>query len=527
MKKALIVSVLLSSVTALGFSQTAFAVRNTATWIEAVGGIRNGGNDKEYVITVTGTVSVPSTSDGNTFGSVTGVTITIEGNGTLSPSANGSLLVIGKDQTIIAKDITLKGRDNNNASVVNISSGGTFRMEGKASVTGNKRTSGGGNLLGYRSNGGFGSGVFVDGGTFTMQDSASVSGNTATYRGGGVSVGRNGTFTMKGGTISGNTASPSDRDASAYCGGVSVDGGTFTMQDGTISGNTANSSYGGVSVDYNGTFTMHGGTISGNIATDYDGGGVSVGSGTFTMQGGTISGNTANRNGGGGVYANGGTFTMKDGIISGNTATYGGGGVYIISGAFTMQDGTISGNTAERGGGVYGTITMKGGTISGNTATYYGGGVYGHDITKTGGTVYGDDAEQKLKNTVISGIGHALYNESNKNWRNTGAGPTMNTESYGFWLNEGDLVMFPSGFARVRDWRRSNFNNTLTITENIIKSSSSNYFWVLQRISGNVYTLKRADASNTMTLTIRLDGSSLIISGDSGSGENNWNGTWR
>ena len=55
---------------------------------------------------------------------------------------------------------------------------------------------------------------------------------------------------------------------------------------------------------------------------------------------------------------------------------------------------------------------------------------------------------------------------------------------------------------------------------------SSNNLWVLQRISGNAYTLKRADAANTMTLTIRLDGGNLVISGDSGSGQNNWNGTW-
>jgi len=145
-------------------------------------------------------------------------------------------------------------------------------------------------------------------------------------------------------------------------------------------------------------------------------------------------------------------------------------------------------------------------------------------FTKTGGTIYGDDAEQKLKNTVISGIGHALYNVSNNSWRNAGAGPTMNPDSYGFWLNDGDLVMFPSGFAG--RWGRSNFNNTLTVIETAIKSSSRDFVWILQKISGNAYTLKRADASNTMTLTIRLTDGNLVISGDNGSGENNWNGTW-
>jgi len=50
-----------------------------------------------------------------------------------------------------------------------------------------------------------------------------------------------------------------------------------------------------------------------------------------------------------------------------------------------------------------------------------------------------------------------------------------------------------------------------------------------------VYTLKRGDAANLMTLTIIFkkgngsfrDPDTLIISGDSGSGENNWNGVWK
>jgi len=60
MKIRFILVVLLFGVSMLGFSQTAFTVSNTATWIEAVNGIRSGGNNKEYKITVTGTVSVPA-----------------------------------------------------------------------------------------------------------------------------------------------------------------------------------------------------------------------------------------------------------------------------------------------------------------------------------------------------------------------------------------------------------------------------------------------------------------------------------
>ena len=218
---------------------------------------------------------------------------------------------------------------------------------------------------------------------------------------------------------------------------------------------------------------------------------------------------------------------MQDGTISGNTAANDGGGVY---GALTMLGGTISNNTAtSSGGGVYVSynITMQGGAISGNTATLEGGGgvfSWGTFI-KIGGIIYGDDMEQNLKNISISGLGCAIYNGLNDNWRNSTAGPTMNTDSYGFWLNDGDVVLFPSGFNG--KWKRSNFNNTLSLGKNVITSSSSNYVWVLQRISGNAYTFKRADAANTMTITIRPDGNSLVISGDSGSGENNWNGTWR
>jgi len=576
MKKALIVSVLLSSVAALGFSQTAFAVRNTATWVEAVGGIRNGGNDKEYVITVTGNINVPSSTE-NTFGSVTGITITIEGDGTLSLSGNGDILNIGNGQTIIARNITLRGRSTANPySVVDVI-GGTFHMEGKASVTGNVGAGGvwvdqagtftmkdnasvSGNS---RSSSEGGGGVTVNNGTFTMKDRASVSGNTSDH-GGGVYI-REGTFTMQGGTISGNSSSSSSY---ARGGGVCITTrGIFTMESGTISGNTA-SQGGGVSVS-EGTFTMEGGTISGNTTYPYrgsggggvymssgvfimkdglisgntaiDGGGVFVDStfntGTFTMEGGTISGNTSlsPSGGGGGVYMIGrwGSFTMENGTISGNTASNGGGvcatydSSYRQSGTFTMKDGTISGNTASNsGGGVYGKLRMQGGAISGNTVSNGGGGVYVNEtFTKTGGTIYGDDAEQKLKNTAVSGMGHAVYEDRNKRWRNAGAGRTMNPDSYGFWLSEDAVI---SGFGFIGTWKRSNFNNTLTVTATTLKSSSRDTVWNFISASGNSYTLEANTAAKTrMTLTFRLDGNNLIVSGDSGNGENNWNGTWR
>lgn len=109
---------------------------------------------------------------------------------------------------------------------------------------------------------------------------------------------------------------------------------TFTMNGGTISGNNAEVMGGGVYVPWSdNTFIMNGGTISGNAADR--GGGVCTNGGTFEMNGGTISGNYANY--GGGVC---GSFTMKDGFITGNNAVVkGGGGFLYNSGGFIKLSG--------------------------------------------------------------------------------------------------------------------------------------------------------------------------------------------
>ena len=139
-------------------------VNSPATWNTAINRIRSGGNNQTYIINVTGNVSVPAPPNNeNIFGSVTGITVTFQGSGTISLSVNGCLLRIDAGQTVILKNVTLRGRSGNDNPVVRIMRGGVFRMEGNASVTGN--------ASGY-------GGVYIDGGTFIMQDSASVSGNT-------------------------------------------------------------------------------------------------------------------------------------------------------------------------------------------------------------------------------------------------------------------------------------------------------------------------------------------------------------
>ncbi|MDR1072820.1 MAG: hypothetical protein LBL45_04000 [Treponema sp.] len=278
---------------------------------------------------------------------------------TVSLSVDGSLFTIERGVTVtLGNNITLQGRRSNTSSLVRVNNGGTFVMGSGSKIRGNTNTS---------------------------------------IRSGGGGVDVSGTFTMSGGTISGNSVS------TGYGGGVFVSG-TFTQSGGTISGNTAGFG-GGVYMNGNGTFTMSGGTISGNTAP-LIGGGVNVnGNGTFTMSGGTISGNN-----GSGVSVSG-TFTMSDGTISGNSALSGGG--VDVSGTFTMSGGTISGNSAASGGG--GVAVGKNGTFT----------------KQSGGVIYGSNASGTLKNTTTEGnsYGHAVYVDNSSKKRNSTAGIGVTLDS--------------------------------------------------------------------------------------------------
>ena len=150
----------------------------------------------------------------------------------------------------------------------------------------------------------------------------------------------------------------------------------------------------GVYLDSAGTFTLYGGSISGNKAAE-KGGGIYMDRGTFRMLGGSVSGNKAKY--GGGVYVYSGVFTLSGGTVSGNSSDEDGAGVY-TTGTFNMTGGSVSGNfttdaavtgfATKRGGGVYvaDVFNMSGGTISGNTSgNSKGGGVCaGNKLTVSG-----------------------------------------------------------------------------------------------------------------------------------------------
>jgi len=207
-----------------GTEQNPWLVSNAGEWNSARAAII--GTTGNYFIRITGNFNTSGTNDA-TFGYTlkgSALRVTISGDKVISLTAGstGRLLEIGLRQTVILQDVDLQGHSSNNTFLVRVS-GGSFTMQGNASVTGNTSTD----------SRGFGGGVYVGTGTFTM-NSGEISGNTNVCGGGvyvdGIFFSTDsdtviGTFIMNGGTITGNTG-----------GGVYVDCGIFTKTGGTITG---------------------------------------------------------------------------------------------------------------------------------------------------------------------------------------------------------------------------------------------------------------------------------------------------
>jgi len=85
-------------------------------------------------------------------------------------------------------------------------------------------------------------------------------------------------------------------------------------------------------------------------------------------------------------------------------------------------------------------------------------------------------------------------------------------------------VTFPAGFEGT--WKRPQYASTLTFTSNMVKASNRDVVWTLQSVSGNRYTMVSSGTNAALSLTVKLVDGNLEISGDSGAGESNWNGTY-
>ena len=226
-----------------------------------------------------------------------------------------------------------------------------------------------------------------------------------------------GSLTVAGGTLAGYQSGSSYYGGTNLGGAVRLEiGSTFTMTGGSITGNCGRG--GGVSASLS-TVCLYGGEISHNYASD-NGGGFSASGGTVTMTGGfSITENKA-EDAGGGIYFGGHTrgddtaeFTMSGGMVAGNSARTGGGvhiGGTVEGVTFTMAGGTIQKNSAEKngtsysyGGGVYlarGIFELTGGSIENNISDNSGGGIYLYRNNYTynpclklsGGTIQGNHA---------------------------------------------------------------------------------------------------------------------------------------
>jgi hypothetical protein len=229
--------------------------------------------------------------------------VVIDGNNRIVKlNSNGSLLTVGSGVTLTLKNIILRGKDANNASLVKID-GGHLILEDGAKITRNK---------------------------YTETQNVGVA-----KAGGGVCCYSGGRFTMKGGVIGG---SPEDGNSvgTGIGGGVfwanSPDGNPppedkkFIIYDGVISHNDANIGGGIYLLSTAGAFEMRGGRISNNKAfrtvNNEGGGGIyskrsfTVGTESTSLPKPEITGNIADN--GGGVFVEGSTADLSKGIVQGN-----------------------------------------------------------------------------------------------------------------------------------------------------------------------------------------------------------------
>jgi hypothetical protein len=238
-----------------------------------------------------------------------------------------------------------------------------------------------------------GGGVF-NSGMLTITDST-ISGNTATtaafHLGGGGIYNDNGTVTVTGCTLSGNSAL-------RLGGGILNDpGGSVSVTASTLSGNSAG--LGGGIVNRFATLTVTASTLSDN---DGSVGGIYNEGGTVSVTASTLSGNFTLFNGDGGGILNdpGGTVSVTASTLSSNSGFFGGGIYNQVGGTVSVTACTLSGNSALDGGGILnaGMLTVDSSTLSGNSATStiggQGGGISNFGtLTVTASTLSGNRAD--------------------------------------------------------------------------------------------------------------------------------------
>jgi hypothetical protein len=183
----------------------------------------NAASNTDYLLEVNADEAiVPHTLE---YSGKSNITITLKGAGSnrlVSLSALGSMFTVGSGVTLVLdSNLILQGRSNNNDNVITVGYGGKLIMNTGTSITGNTNADYGG--------------VWVYG-TFTM-NGGTISGNSATVGGGVAIFYYSGGFRMSGGTIYGSSASSTLRNTASIDGAGLFDE-TGTAEYGVYSGET-------------------------------------------------------------------------------------------------------------------------------------------------------------------------------------------------------------------------------------------------------------------------------------------------
>jgi hypothetical protein len=220
--------------------------------------------------------------------------------------------------------------------------------------------------------------------TVTIGSGASVRLDHLMITNGTGGISNQGTLTVLGSTVSGNTASNGPggginnavdatlvvtvstvRDNySLGAGGGINNNGLLTVRDSRLFGNSADNCGGIDSVGAGVAATVGQTSVNGNTARVADGGGICDGQGSvLTLSDSSVYGNTAGF--GAGLYDNDGTASVIRSTVERNTASVQGGGIFIVNGgAMTLTRSAVESNTAKGGPGSGGGIYTSSGTVT-------------------------------------------------------------------------------------------------------------------------------------------------------------------
>ena len=428
----------------------------------------------------------------------TGATLEIRG------SVSNDYTITINGGTVISEVNIYNGNSVSSTGNINISSGGTFTVDGGicyngngASSTGNINISSGGII---NLNAGAGSGI-ISGYGASSTGNITIPDGTININGGRLINGDNassaGNITMSGGAISLNSGLYYNAFVPSSTGNLNISGGAFTVSSGVCYNGYDTSSTGNINISSGGEFVMSGGELR-NAGTSAVGN-ISISGGAFIMNGGTTSNaygtssTTAMNISGGTLVINGGLLRNAYGSSSTSTIT-------VSTGGFILGNGTV-----DVVGAGSGTVTIFGTTIGNiSSGTMTNGGTMTIPLFSS---FVIDDNGTLVNNSTINNNGTLLL-LTGGTFTNNG---TLNGEVADWTIDEiaidsGNVTTIPAGLTLPVTQ-----DQTLYINGEIRNLSSSTL-----NIYGNVYTysyLNNGNASNPGTINIYNPGALYALSG--------------